>query len=58
MSLRRGLIRLPLYVELDEAQQQRVIDAITGLMMPARRGRRAPSPAVAQGAERIAALAA
>ena len=53
-----GLIRLPLYVELDEAQQQRVIDAITGLMMPARRGRRAPSPAVAQGAERIAALAA
>lgn len=52
-----GLIRLPLYVELDEAQQQRVIDAITGLMTPARRGRRAPAPA-AQGTERIAALAA
>ncbi len=50
-----GLIRLPLYVELDEAQQQRVIDAITGLMVPARRGRRAPA---AQGTERVAALAA
>ena len=47
------LIRLPLYVELDEVQQARVADAITGLMVPPRRSRRATV-----GAEQITELAA
>jgi dTDP-4-amino-4,6-dideoxygalactose transaminase len=48
------LIRLPLYVELDETQQARVIDAVSGLLAAPRRRPRTAAPAT----ERVAALAA